>query len=277
MRTAGFQLLLGIAIFSTSPLPGADDEPSARRLKVMQGVIADFRVTSQEIAAASALEFVPTPRLRYSDPTRDLMDPAVSVLTDAGVWRVGRDGRPTALLVLEIYQSGDKSAKIAYEFISLSPATFRMELNSNPEVAWHAMGTDLEMRPLPDGPPPAASDSARLAEMRQLARRFTVREELNSNTVDCRLLPQPIDRYSSSEDKLLNGAIFVFANGTNPEAGVILETDGKTWTYGVFRLGAAAIRVRLDDREIASFPFFGDYGRRTGTYTSTSHAVELSE
>jgi hypothetical protein len=255
----------------------ADDEAGKRRLEFMQAAIADLQVTSKEIDSDASLQFAPQPLLRYSDPTRDLMDPAASVLADAGVWRLGREGRPTALVVLENYRSGNGSAVMAYEFISLAPEKFTVQLKSRSDVGWEATGTEMKPAPLPNAPRPAESGAARLAQMRQLARRFTVREELSGNQIECRLLPQPIDRYQTTNGKSLAGAIFAFANGTNPEAGVILECDGQTWSYGVFRLGAAALTVQLDGRQVAAFPFFGEYGRRDGAYTSTSHAIPLAE
>ena len=55
---------------------------------------------------------------------------------------------------------------------------------------------------------------------------------------------------------------------------MLIETDGKSWQYGTFRLSAAATSIELDGREVASYPFFGEYGRRDGSYTSDSHPLE---
>ncbi len=64
-------------------------------------------------------------------------------------------------------------------------------------------------------------------------------------------MPQPIDRYADAENGIADGAAFAFANGTNPEVGMLLETDGKTWSFGVFRLSTAAILVELDGKPVA--------------------------
>ena len=113
--------------------------------------------------------------------------------------------------------------------------------------------------------------------MREIARRFAVRETLKEEQIPCRLLPQPIDRYESASGDILDGAIFAFANGTNPETGLVLECDKNRWSYGILRLSSAEARIELDGQEVASYPFFGEYGRRTGSYTSTSRPIQLTK
>src|SRR5580704_4906111 len=49
-----------------------------------------------------------------------------------------------------------------------------------------------------------------------------------STEIECRLLPQPIDRYKSAAQKIVDGAIFVYANSTNPELAVVLRRNDKS-------------------------------------------------
>jgi hypothetical protein len=109
-----------------------------------------------------------------------------------------------------------------------------------------------------------------------MAKRFAVRETLNGEPFPCRLLPQPIDRYQATKDNIVDGAIFAFANGTNPETGLVLECNNSSWSYGILRLSSAEARVQFDGREVAAYPFYGEYGRRDGSYTSDSHPIELT-
>jgi hypothetical protein len=270
-----------VALWFTPPVGGQTPADSAaagakQRLAFMVSVIEDYKFSSDDIESKSAGQFVRQPLLRYSDPTRDLMDTSASALIDAGVWRLGKEGRPTALVVLEIYRSADGKGTLAHEFVSLSPQRFSVS-QQDKSVQWQATGTDLKLVALDRAPTPAKSAAGRLTQMRQLARRFTAKETLGENFIACRLMSQPIDRYQSEAEGIIDGAIFAYANGTNPELAVILEADKSGWKYGVVRLGAAKSSMLLDDRQVASFPFFGDYGRREGTYTSTSHAVELPQ
>jgi hypothetical protein len=112
--------------------------------------------------------------------------------------------------------------------------------------------------------------------MRQLAKRFAVREKLVSgDEVVCRLLSQPIDRYQAPAQSVVDGAILVFANGTTPEMGIVLEADAERWNYGIVRLSAAETTVSLDDREVVKFPIYGGHGKREGSYTSNNYLIQL--
>lgn len=236
-----------------------------RRLAVMQSAIDDFKVSSDEIKDEATLKFGKGPVLRYDDQTRQLLD--------AGVWRLGEKGRPTALVTMEIYTYREDLTMLTYEFVSLSEPQFSMRSIRGPQ--WIAIGTDLKMRPLTDAPPPSDSEKTRLIQMRQLARRFYVREQLGKEKVECRLMPQPIDRYSDPDKKILDGGIFAFANGTNPEIGLVLECYEKDWSYGVFRLSAAASFIELDGKAVDEFPS-AKYSAQA-TYTATRHPIERPE
>src|SRR5262245_60578346 len=107
-----FQAVCGILCLSLVHLdsldPAADDsktqerdQRSRYRLELMQSTIDDLQIASKEIQPESALKPGRTPLLRYTDPTRSLGE-ATTGLLDAGVWRIGQTGRPTALVTLEI-------------------------------------------------------------------------------------------------------------------------------------------------------------------------------
>lgn len=251
-----------------------EEEASKARLKVMERTIAGFEVSSDAIQDKATLTFKTQPLLRYSDPTRGLAD---AVLLDASVWRLGERGRPTGLVTLEIYRAGDKMALLSYEFASLTDAKFSLRHKEHKKVAWDASGSALQVQPLDGAPAPAASAAGRLSQMRQQARRFQVSEKLlNLDVVECRLLTQPIDRYQPAPGKISDGAIFAFANGTNPELGLVLECDDKGWSYGAVRLSAAESTLELDGRQVARFPS-GDFGSQSGVYASNNHPLALPQ
>ena len=264
----GALVCLAIAENSTE-----SQQEATARLDLMQQTIAGFIIESDEIDTKSRLQFADKPLLRYSDPTRGLENE--TTLLDAGVWRLGKSGRPTALVTLEMYRAPGQPDVLAYEFLSFTKNTFELSLDAAAKkIRWDATGTDLKLLPLSGAPKPAAAAAARLRQLRDLSRRFKVIESLRDAKLECRLMTQPIDRYADEKQDIVDGALFVFANGTNPEAGVLLETDGKSWQYGVCRLSSAAASIELDGREVASYPFFGEYGRRDGGYTSDSHPLE---
>lgn len=240
-------------------------------MALMEATIAAFAPSTDTASLRGNLAFADKPLLRYSDPTRGLTEE--NVLLDATVWRLGRRGRPLGLVTLEIYRSTAEQGILAYEFASLSETRFTLEHKTKP-IAWDASGSALTVRPLEGGQPPAKSAPGRLAQMRRLARRFTVHETVNDTVIECRLLSQPIDRYESAADEIDDGALFAFANGTNPEVGLTLEAGKAGWTYGLVRLSAAASTVKLDDREVARYEKVNNV-QREGTYTSTIEKIEL--
>jgi hypothetical protein len=250
------------------------EQRSRRRLEFMQSVIDGLEVSSRDIKSDAALKLGKIPLLRYNDPTRGLGEQSTGLL-DGGVWRLGETGRPTALVTLEIYRVAGGKSVLSYEFVSLVSPPLAIASPSGP--AWNPAGTDLKLVRLPEAPRPADSQKTRLAQMRQMSRRFAVHETLdNGDKVECRLLSQPIDRYSDEKGGLSDGAMFVFANGTNPELGLLLECTAEQWSYGVIRLSAAALFADLDGK-----PFFEapkSFGQpRSAPYLGTGHPITLEE
>jgi hypothetical protein len=262
---------------SAPSLLSQDEAQAKQRLEFMQAAVGSLEPESSELRPKAALTFTPRPLLRYSDPTRGGINAAaVNVLLDAGVWRLGTEGRPTALVTVEIYQAPNRTRVLAFEFLSLSEAKFSLKHRME-KVRWDPAGSALDLKELPDAPRPAATAAARLAQMRQLARRFAARERLKNELIECRLLAQPIDRYQSATQKIVDGAIFAFANGTNPEIGLVLESDGGRWRYGILRLTSAEVSVTLDGRQVAAFDPFNPRGRTDGPYHTASHKIEMDK
>jgi hypothetical protein len=274
-RSLSLRYLLSFLAAGFASYAAAQDDPNSRsRLKLMEQAIKDFEVRSSEINAKDALTFAENPLLRYSDPTRGLTE--ANVLIDATVWRLGKSGRPTALVTLEIYRSTSESGVLAHEFLSLSPKPFSLNKDEPMPVGWEPIGSALEMRDLPGAPEPAKAAAARLIQMRQLTKRFSVNETVKGKPIPCRLLTQPIDRYKTENGAIVDGAIFAFANATNPEAALFLECDDARWSYGIARLTSAETSIELDGRVVASYPH-GEYGRRDGVYSSAAHPIDLSK
>jgi hypothetical protein len=261
---------LGLLVLSIPSASAQDDPEAKRRLEFMQAAVGSLEPESSEVKAKAALTFAGKPLFRYSDPT-----PRV-VCLDAGVWRLGAGGRPTALVTVEIYQAPDGARVLSYEFLSLTEKKFSLKHRTE-EVRWDATASGLDLKELPDAPKPAATAAARLAQMRQLARRFAARERYNNEATESRLIAQPIDRYQSEAEKIDDGAIFVLANGTNPEIGIVLESDGERWRYGVLRFCSAAAAVTLDGKEVAAFERFDARGRRDGPYNTGSYKIKTDK
>jgi hypothetical protein len=95
--------------------------------------------------------------------------------------------------------------------------------------------------------------------MRGLSRRFKCRLIGEGRSAEqLRLLPQPIYRYQVEREHIVDGALFAFAQGTDPEAIVTLEAvrqDGKlAWRYALTRRTVVALEVDVDGAHVWSVP-----------------------
>lgn len=270
-------LLLALLVSSVSPVLAQDEAQAKQRLEFMQAAVASLELESSGSKPKAAFTFASKPLLRYSDPTRgSSKESATNVLLDASVWRLGTEGRPVALVTVEIYQAADASRLLAYEFLSLSATKYALK-HKTEKIRWDPAGSALKLEELPDAPRPAATAAARLAQLRQLARRFGASERLNDESIECRLMTQPIDRYQSEAETIVDGAIFAFANGTNPEVGVVFESDGERWRYGTLRLSAAELSITLDGRQVAAYDRFNARGRTDGPYHNAAHKIAMGK
>src|SRR5262249_32331980 len=107
--------ILGLLASSAAPAPAQDEPQAKQRLQFVQAAVESLEPESSEFESKAALAVASKPLLRYSDPTRGgIKEGATNVLVDAGVWRLGTEGRPTALVTVEIYREPNGSRVLAY-------------------------------------------------------------------------------------------------------------------------------------------------------------------
>ena len=104
-------------------------------------------------------------------------------------------------------------------------------------------------------PKPAATALARLQQMRALAAQFSVHGDYGSQKWDLRLLRTPAYRYECADQKVLDGALFIFSQGelTDPETFLMLEARGKEpqWQFALVRFnGNCSLRALHRDMEV---------------------------
>lgn len=228
---------MGLAVLSAGDLPGQEAPPpevdtlSAKRFALMQDRIKPVVVISDEADFPERLSLQPV--FRYSDPVRHYVA--------AAVWKLGDEGRPKALITTELHRQYYGQPRIVYEFLSLSPTAFSA---TSPDIRWSPQATGLKFKPIPDAPAPEETPQRRLLQIRALARQFAGTEKVGKEKAELRLLPQPIDRYTPSSTERADGAVFLLAFGTNPEVALLIESDGKTWSYAAGRLtGASEVQL----------------------------------
>jgi hypothetical protein len=184
---------------------------SAARLKLMKETAAKIEISVDEVQGAK-LELLPQPVLRWDNNRSFIVDAATFV------WLI--DHRPQVIGGMWI-----KNGHAFFDLQSLSPQPLvatvdgaRRWVTSRPGIAW---------QPIADGPPPTDSRTGRLRQMKQLALEFSVHAVKTAPDYDegsiwrFRMMAQPIYRYP--EKAAVDGAIFAFAQGTDPEAFLLLE------------------------------------------------------
>lgn len=244
------------------------DDRTDSKLKIMREAIEGLQISAKRTDSEAVPKFSARPLLRYNDGTRGNQG-----ISDATVWRLGERGRPKAIATMEIYPVNQSITLLQYEFVSLT--SDKLELQNRLGVRWLPHSTELSMTKFKEVPPPAATPKARLVQMRALARRFAAHEELrNGEKIELRLLSQPIDRYDDPAAGILDGAVFVFANGTNPEIGLLLECSKEQWSFGFCRLAAARLLAQFDGESVLESDV-ESMGQVDAPYLATGHEISL--
>jgi len=204
-----------------------------------------FRVDGSNKTPA---KIVAEPLMRSSDQ--------VILAVDSTLWAYGTKGRPAAVQKVACYRH-PSFPKYQYALFSLCDGM--IEARWPGESGWSSTRPGVEMRVLPGSPKPADTATARLLQLKDLARRFAVTMTgWEHRRQEMRLLSRPVHRYADPEAGLQDGAIFVFVvNGTNPDCLILIELQGKsldqaTWKYGAVRMTDGGLNMRLDDKEVWS-------------------------
>jgi hypothetical protein len=195
------------------------------------------------------LALQPEPVLKWSNPVMG------SLHGDVFLWTA--DGRPEAVASIYRFYSGDRHRADEFHSLSLG-GTLTAERDGR--VVWTPSRRGLELKPISGAPIPADSAAARLRQMRALAQEFTGRQTNRAGVdSDMRLLAQPLYRYENTQGDLIDGGLFVFVQGTDPEVFLLIEarlTPGRTpeWRFGATRMHGIDLRLNHRGRAIWNAP-----------------------
>ena len=165
-------------------------------------------------------------------------------------------------MVLEVYEG----TRVQYEFTAASEPP--RSVQGDP-WRWEPPDSGFDWMEIPDEPAPGDVTATRKLQISQLARKFSAQEEHREQKHFLRLMPKPVLSYTDEPHQVEDGAIFVWAHGTNAEILMFLEArcdeHGKrSWMAGLARLGAAELKVTFADQEFWTIP--AKRGRRTESY-----------
>jgi hypothetical protein len=205
----GLHALAAVAQEAGSTDPAND---AAEHLKAARANIAIISI--QDVESGSEIECVEDAVFSYTEPVRG------NVYGTLWVW--GREGRPAA--VLELIRQGKPKSDLCQDWFCFHATTDRpIKLTAPSGQVWTPRSSDLKFQSLPNAPVPADNPKTRLRQMKEFVRQFSAHEFFTSGRVELRPLPLPVHRYGDREHGLVDGAIFLFAEGTHPEATLFLE------------------------------------------------------
>jgi hypothetical protein len=240
----------------------AQDEPAEaqRFLEQMRARAEATQVTVTRDEKEVLAKLHDKPVFRYSDAPRRIEDATLWVWLD--------QKRPVALQKIEASNARNRPSW-THCFASLAEDTL--------SVSWPGDRTFETTKPgvtfatIPNAPKPAATAPARQLQLRELVRRFsaTITIDPKKNvTEELRLLPRPVFTYGADAEPVQAGAIFGFAaNGTNPDAYLLIELRSGVWRSGWTRMTTGGLAARLDDKEVWTAEFVPPNPKGFGTWT----------
>ena len=190
---------------------GNDDSPTkpepSQSVKEARTHMAEIAIRSLSNGRDIEIERLPNPLMTYGDAARN---------NEAGtLWVWGKSGRPVAFL--ELYRNVGKNEPWVHALTLTSPELTQLTgPNGN---RWTPKKSHFALSDIPNAPEVGAQPAVRLRQMKEISRRLEAHEfwDPNNSRFELRLLVQPVHRYHDESSKVLDGAVFVLAHGTNPE------------------------------------------------------------
>jgi len=241
--------LLGLSAFAV-----ADDrakEEAAEAEKLFAAELPRWKLTTDGVALDNPKE----PVLRWTNPF------AGRVNGNTYVWL--QQGRPVAVgCLFRNFQPWDT---FNGELAAL--AGTKLVMKRDDKVIWQP-NDDWKWQPVPGAPAPAATAAQRLIQMRALAGEFVVevldtRNNPKGDDQTPRLLPKPLYRYDAEQAKKLDGGLFAFVLGTDPELMLLIECDTAAekpeWRFGVTRMNRDTVRLKHKGEKVWQAEFFREH------------------
>jgi hypothetical protein len=213
-------------------IPNPENIEAAYKLGLAAAAEYEIRVGGEK---KKPLELLRESKLKWSDPAHS------DVQGNLFLWT--RDGRPQ--VVGCIYKWFAPVAQMEHEFHSFAEEPLSATFHGKP--VWKTGEAGVKFVDVPDASAPAANEAQRVLQLRQLAKEFsaTAKYRKDTNDTELRLLPQPIHRYAVPQEGVLNGGLFAFVRGTDPELLLLIEARGKDvstarWQFAATRMTAMA-------------------------------------
>jgi hypothetical protein len=162
------------------------------------------------------------------------------------------DGRPEVIASVFTFPQGNVIRR-KHEYHSLAAVPLVADYRG--QRVWAPRGAGVEFQLVPDAPEPAATPRRRLTQMKSMAREFSANMvDLDAQRFTLRLVPQPLIRYEPTAGPIVDGALFSFSLGTDPEALLLLEArkeqDRGQWQFAFARFHFLDLKGFHNDQEV---------------------------
>lgn len=163
------------------------------------------------------------------------------------------DGRPMASASVFHWQGN-----LVHELACVSRGTVLARRDG--KDVWIPKKSSVEFQDVPKAPAPAEAAADRLKQMKAVAESFSATmlgwRADDGDRQELVLLKEPVYRYESKDKPLVDGGVFAFVLGSDPEVLLILEAvvvKGKPrWQYGLARSTSAALAARREQEVVWS-------------------------
>ena len=228
----------------------AEKKVAAKRLAFMKENAQAFKgFRSKDNGKITPID---KPLLRWTNPYSNVKDGLL-------VGWVDEKGVPMAMAQIFLFPGSDSIWGIEVQSLSqdafslASPKRGLFWRPSKPGVRWAAFpGKAMK---------PSASKKIRLAQMRNLARRFRGDDNFENAEDESalRLLPDPMVRYADPERGTIDGAVFALVHGTDPEMIILVESrkekdQDPKYMYALARMTGYELHGYLDKEEVWTAP-----------------------
>jgi hypothetical protein len=225
--------------------PAAATRPSTEAVGVIEDFTADANQYVMRLDARPDAKFTlyAKPLLHWGNPARTGEDGAVFVWT--------LNGRPQVIGSVFTYRLPNVIRR-KHEYHSLASGPLTAIYGG--QRVWAPRTAGVTWQAVPDAPPVPPTARARLSQMKSLARNFSATLERRTGEKDeLRLMPQPLLHYES-DGKKVDGALFSFSLGTDPEVILVLEArldeQPPAWQYALARYHFLDLRASYQGREV---------------------------
>jgi hypothetical protein len=231
----------------TESRPPDSASEAMARLAIMRRSLLSFSVQPTE-NRGPAFRLQPEPIFRFTNPVGTSKDGAIFL------W-LGESDRPEVAVQVFVRRTDEQWIQ---EFTSLSPGPLIGRARNG--STWSPPQGSVELRSIPGAPRPADTPEQRLRQMRVLTQDFVAEDQFqNESWQRLRLLAKPLARYGKPGSNLIDGALFSFVLGTDPEVYLMLEAragnSASEWQFGFAPMSTYPLKATWKGQEVWSVPY----------------------